>query len=50
MRMEKLAGERLEAGDDGRVEHGTKVSKKVLSPLMCFTVTGIAKRKWQVGY
>lgn len=42
--MEKLGEDRVEPGDDGTVVEALKVSKKVLSPLICFTVTDIVRR------
>lgn len=45
MRIEKLGKDRVEPGDDGTVLEGAKVSKKVLSPLICFTVTDIVRRE-----
>ncbi len=42
--MEKLADDDVKPGDEAAVLEGAKVSKKVLSPLICFTVTDIVRR------
>ena len=44
VRMEKLADDDVKPGDEAAVLEGAKVSKKVLSPLICFTVTDIVRR------
>ena len=48
--MEKLCEDRVEPGDEGTVVEGVKVSKKVLSPLMCLTVTDMVSMKKQFCY